>query len=314
MRFKILFFVILLLPIFLYLVNGVSGKSFVLDASQERLKEEESDMLKSQVIQIPGDAPVIDSTSQEQTELEKTSNVPSVAGVAVKEGYSYQYVNTEKGKFGVFLIKMPLSKVRVKTVAANKDDCKGNCPVKPLLQYVKENNAYAAMNGSYFCPPDYATCKSKINSYDYAFYNSNKTKWMNKKALTWNKTGLATFSGTSAKFYKDSSTYKNSSVTAGLSNYPMLLKDGNIVVNLNDLTSVQKNVKGLRGAIGSDGSNVYLAQITRATVLDAAYAMRALGVKHALNLDGGGSAAMYIDGGYKVGPGRLLPNAIVLVK
>ena len=34
----------------------------------------------------------------------------------------------------------------------------------------------------------------------------------------------------------------------------------------------------------------------------------------ALNLDGGGTSAMYIGGAYRVGPGRLLPNAIVLTK
>jgi len=33
-----------------------------------------------------------------------------------------------------------------------------------------------------------------------------------------------------------------------------------------------------------------------------------------LNLDGGGTAAMYINGGYVVGPGRPLANAVVLVR
>jgi exopolysaccharide biosynthesis protein len=42
--------------------------------------------------------------------------------------------------------------------------------------------------------------------------------------------------------------------------------------------------------------------------------LQALGVKDALNVDGGGTAAMYIGGSYKVGPGRLLPNAILLTK
>jgi len=42
--------------------------------------------------------------------------------------------------------------------------------------------------------------------------------------------------------------------------------------------------------------------------------LQALGVKDALNLDGGGTAAMWIDGHYTVGPGRLLPNAVLLTK
>jgi exopolysaccharide biosynthesis protein len=54
--------------------------------------------------------------------------------------------------------------------------------------------------------------------------------------------------------------------------------------------------------------------VTNATVTDAAYVMQALGARDALNLDGGGTAAMWIGGSYKVGPGRLLPNAVILTK
>jgi exopolysaccharide biosynthesis protein len=42
--------------------------------------------------------------------------------------------------------------------------------------------------------------------------------------------------------------------------------------------------------------------------------MKALGAQHSLNLDGGGTAAMYINGGYVIGPGRGVANAILLVK
>ena len=73
-------------------------------------------------------------------------------------------------------------------------------------------------------------------------------------------------------------------------------------------------VRGTRGAIGVDGTYVYLAIIYPATVPEAAAVLQALGVRDALNLDGGGSAALWIDGGYVVGPGRQLPNAIVLTR
>ena len=63
-----------------------------------------------------------------------------------------------------------------------------------------------------------------------------------------------------------------------------------------------------------DGTYIYLVVVTNATVTDTAYVMQALGARDALNLDGGGTAALWIGGGYKVGPGRLLPNAIVLTK
>ena len=38
--------------------------------------------------------------------------------------------------------------------------------------------------------------------------------------------------------------------------------------------------------------------------------MKAMGMNNALNLDSGGSTALW-HGGYKVGPGRGIPNAII---
>jgi len=72
--------------------------------------------------------------------------------------------------------------------------------------------------------------------------------------------------------------------------------------------------RGTRGAIGADSTFVYLVIVSSASVTESAYVMRALGARDALNLDGGGSAAMWIGGSYKVGPGRQLPNAVVLTK
>ena len=42
--------------------------------------------------------------------------------------------------------------------------------------------------------------------------------------------------------------------------------------------------------------------------------LQALGARDAMNLDGGGSIAMWIGGNYILGPGRQLPNAILLMK
>lgn len=229
-------------------------------------------------------------------------------------GYSYQTVKTERGTFTASLIKIPLRDVKVKTVSAASGTCKDNCSTKSLADYVKESGGFAGMNGSYFCPPDYSSCEGKINSSDFAIYDSNEGKWEHKDALSWSKTGLITFNGGSASFYKKSSDYGGGGVSAGISNYPSLVKDGEIVINDDDLSSYQKDVKGPRGVIGIGGENLYLAIINGATVRDAAYVIRALGAKHALNLDGGGSSAMYVNGKYAVGPGRSLPNAVVLVK
>ena len=239
---------------------------------------------------------------------------PTVSTPPSVSGGNYTVVEIDRGKFGVYLVKVSLSDVKVVTSSANDDNCKNNCPTKSLADHVKDNNGFAGINGTYFCPPDYSSCSGKVNSSDYAFYKSNSGKWLNKDALSWGDTGLATFNGRSAKFYKRSTDYGGSSVTAGISNYPTLVYDGNVVIDTGKLTSYQKDVKGARGVIGIDSSNLYLVIVSNATVVDAAHVMKSLGVKYALNLDGGGSSALYLNGSYIVGPGRGLPNAVILVK
>ena len=99
------------------------------------------------------------------------------------------------------LIKERLTDVRVKTVAANTAVCRKDCPVKPLADYVSENDAHAAINGTYLCPPDYVECANKVNSYEYAVYDSNLRTWLNLPSLATTQTGLVTFTGSTPTFY-----------------------------------------------------------------------------------------------------------------
>jgi hypothetical protein len=229
-------------------------------------------------------------------------------------GYSFVNVQTSRGTFGTHLVKERLSQVTVKTLTANTTDCSNNCPAKPLAQYVAENAGYAGINGTYLCPPDYPQCATKVNSYDYAVYNSNLRKWINYNALNAQNGGII-WNGTTTSAYRRTYVYfqQQGPLTAGITNFPMLVLGGAVIDSTAEQTTAQQN-KGTKGAIGVDGTYVYLAIITNANVTDAAYVMQALGARDALNLDGGGTAALWIAGSYKVGPGRLLPNAIVLTK
>ncbi|PJE62049.1 hypothetical protein COU87_01310 [Candidatus Roizmanbacteria bacterium CG10_big_fil_rev_8_21_14_0_10_39_12] len=49
-----------------------------------------------------------------------------------------------------------------------------------------------------------------------------------------------------------------------------------------------------------------------ATVAESAYVIHALGIQNAMNLDSGGSTALW-SSGYKAGPGRNIPNAILFI-
>lgn len=225
-------------------------------------------------------------------------------------GYSRITVATERGNFVVNLIKVELGGVRVVTVTGNDGNCDNNCNVKPLAQYVAENAGFAGIHGTYFCPPDYGSCAGKVNSYDFPVYSSVHGKWINEDKLFWNGRGMMAFSGSSPRFCADAKSCDRSA-TAGIVNYPSLINNGNIIVEEGSLPDSLRNVRGFRGAIGVSGSTLYLMIVRGATVPDVAYVMKALGVQNGLNLDGGGSSAMYYNG-YIVGPGRALPNAIVL--
>jgi cell division septation protein DedD len=226
-------------------------------------------------------------------------------------GYTRFAVGTSRGTFTVYLVKEPLASVTVKTVTGNVTDCQRDCPAKPLAQYIAETpGAFAGMNGTYFCPPDYADCATQAYKYDYAVYNSFLGKWL---SLGNGANGVATFNGKTPAFYATFNQYGRAPVTAGISNYPTLMLNGAILNFASQLSDAQ-NRAGTRGVIAANATYVFLFLVSGASVTDAAYVAQALGARDALNLDGGGSSALYIDGAYRVGPGRLLPNAVVLTR
>src|SRR5690606_11896268 len=97
---------------------------------------------------------------------------------------------------------------------------------------------------------------------------------------------------------------------AAVSNYPTLVENGDVIVQHEPLEQ-SMHQRATRGAIGYSDQYYYLVIAQSASVTDLAHIMKILGSKYAINLDGGGSAALYYGSSYAFGPGRLLPNAIV---
>lgn len=228
-------------------------------------------------------------------------------------GYSRLSVVTARGTFSVHLIKERLSEIEVKTVTANSTDCFDACPAKPLGEYMSQYGAFAGMHGTYICPPDYAGCAGKVNSYEYAVYNSFLGKWLNPRAFDNPVNAMVTFEGGTPTFYRRVKSFDRGPVTAGISNYPLLLS-GSAVVDSEYEQSAAQKARGTKGAIGSDGRHLFLTLVLNASVTDSAYVLQAMGVRDAMNLDGGGTSAMHYGGAYRVGPGRLLPNAILIFR
>lgn len=100
-------------------------------------------------------------------------------------------------------------------------------------------------------------------------------------------------------------------ITGGIVNYPSLLAGGNIVLDEGAISDNLKVTKGTRSGIGFGGGKLFLVVARSANMRDLANIFKSLGATDALNLDGGGSSALY-SGGYKAGPGRLLPNAVIV--
>lgn len=224
-------------------------------------------------------------------------------------GYSRYTVATERGNFTISVVSIDMAGVRMITDTASDNDCATDCPTIPLADYVARNGGFAGINGTYFCPADYASCAGKVNSFDYPVFNTRLGKWINGGNLFWDNRSMVYYSG-SMGFARNANSGGGGS--AAIVNAPGLVDGGNVIADQFPLTD-QQRVKGSRGGIGIRGTTVYLVIASSADMLDFAHIFKSLGATYALNLDGGGSSALWF-GGYKVGPGRALPNAVIFAR
>lgn len=230
-------------------------------------------------------------------------------------GYSSITVRTEKGDFAARVLSIDLNSARVITDTGNDNDCADNCTVLPLADYVNRNGGFAGVNGTYFCPDTYPDCAGKKNSYDFPVYNTRLGKWINGGNLFWNSRAMIYFDGGGGHYLQNANSF-GGGLTAGLVNYPGLLNGGQVQIddNHSGLAANQK-AKGTKVGIGLRGSkNVMVVIASNVTAQEFAYVFKALGADGALNLDTGGSTALYYNGRYMAGPGRNLPNAIIFAR
>jgi hypothetical protein len=257
-----------------------------------------------------------DQATKVRAEIDKiiAANVPKVPAVAnvpasntaPGSGYARQKVSTERGEFVVSLVVAPGARAIVET--AGDSDCSDNCPTKSLAEHVAASGGFAGINGAYFCPPDYPQCQGKVNSFDTLAVNGRTKAVLNRANNVYSTVPLVAVYGTNLSFYDQTVQWGVDTSSGGaLANYPRLLRDGNVATE-------QENGKGTRGFIGVKDGAIVIGHVFAASFTDTALVLKTLGLQNAMNLDGGGSSALWADGGYKVGPGRSLPTAIVLVR
>lgn len=243
--------------------------------------------------------------------IASTPKVPVVANApasnaAPGSGYARQKVSTERGEFVVSIVVAPGARAIIET--AGDSDCSDNCLTKSLAEHISASGGFAGINGAYFCPPDYAQCQGKVNSFDTLAVNGRTKAVLNRANNVYSTVPLVAAYGTSLSFYDQTVQWGVDTSSGGaIANYPRLVRDGAVA-------TTQENGKGTRGFIGMKDGAIVIGHVFAASFADSAEVLKVLGLQNAMNLDGGGSSALWSDGGYKVGPGRSLPTAIVLVR
>ncbi len=221
-------------------------------------------------------------------------------------GYARQKVSTGRGEFVVSMISAPGARVVIET--ASDSDCSDNCPTKTLAEHVAASGGFAGINGAYFCPPDYPKCQGKVNSFDTLAVNGRTKAVLNRANNVYSVVPLVAAYGNNLSFYDQTVGWGvDTSSTGALANHPRLVRDGSSATSDN-------SGKGTRGFIGKKDSTIVIGHVYAASLADTAEVLVTLGIQNALNLDGGGSTALYYEGAYKAGPGRVLPTAIVLTR
>ncbi|MCL5090766.1 MAG: phosphodiester glycosidase family protein [Patescibacteria group bacterium] len=252
--------------------------------------------------------------AEEKAKATLTTKVPAnlpVNNNPPESGYNRQRVKIDTGEFVVDIVSADLSSTKVIVDTASESDCSDNCPVLALSDYVSRSGAYAGVNGSYFCPATYPTCVGKTNSFDLLVMNKNK-HYFNSDNNVYSVNPAVIFQGGSIRFVEKALEWgRDTGVDGVISNYPLLVFNKAIVYGGDN--DAKHNNKGGRSFVGATGSKVYIGVVHSASVTESAKVLHALGIHNAMNLDDGGSTALW-SSGYKVGPGRNIPNAVLFVR
>lgn len=231
-------------------------------------------------------------------------------------GLSTVMVSTEKGNFRATILSVDLSTSRMITDSSSDSDCSNDCPATNLASFVSKNGGFAGVNGTYFCPDTYPDCQSKKNAFDFPIYVTRLSKWAQGDKLGWSERRAILYTDGSGAHYQNSSAGFGGGLNAGIINYPGLVDNGNVQIDdgQGGLSDKQK-MKGTKVGIGTRNTNNILVVVGyNVNMLEFAHIFKSLGAKGALNLDTGGSTALYYNGSYVLGPGRNLPNAIIFTR
>jgi hypothetical protein len=253
---------------------------------------------------------ISDETAKIQATFAIPQNVAS-SNAPPGSGFSQQQVNSDIGTFLVSIIAADLGSSKVIVDTASDNDCHDNCPTVSLGDFVARNGAFAGINGSYFCPAAYPSCAGKTNSFDLLVMNKNK-HYFNSDNNVYSTNPAFIFGPGWVRFVSKAQEWgRDTSVDGVISNFPALVISNQVVYDSSG--DPKFNSKGPRCFVANKGNTVYIGIVYNADMRDSAHVLKTLGMDNAMNLDEGGSTALWF-GGYKAGPGRALANALLFVR
>lgn len=99
---------------------------------------------------------------------------------------------------------------------------------------------------------------------------------------------------------------------SSIGNYPLLISGARNVVG--DVSDQKLTIEAPRSFAGVTGDNIFvMGTVDAANVWGLAEVAQNLGLRDALNLDGGASTGLYYNGEYVTAPGRLLSNCLAVI-
>ena len=257
------------------------------------------------------------ATTTKTTRPATTTTTTAAGQPGLASGYSKQTIN---GKT-VYMVTVSLSSTRVLTITGDGQDCDNDCTTRSLGEYVGQLGGFAGVNGTYFCPVDYPSCADQKGWFYWMVYNSQINKLINydRAHVTYDpffvfgQNRKAYFFSRAADFKSEEyfkATY-GTAIMGAIGMRPALVIGNHAVVDINNLEPKEQTA-GNRSFIANKGDQVIIGVVKSANLVEVAVILESLGIDNAINLDNGGSTALYVNGGYVVGPGRSMPNAVVL--
>ena len=232
-------------------------------------------------------------------------------------------VATARGTFSTtqILIDRRNQHWQLVTDTADDMDCIDNCAALSVRDFVRRHNGVAGIQGTYFCASLWG-CAGGLNSFLWPVFKSSSRTMINQTQVNFTADPMVIFDTNNKPHYLPAGSdfgslaeyeqLNTQTIQAAISSGPAMVEDGFNVLNTAWLDSSQRYTRSTRTFLGWHDWFIYLVSVRSATLPEATDVAMAMQLDFALNLDGGSSGGLYNDGSYVVGPGRNVPNAIVV--